>query len=74
MKILIKDTGIGIEAKDIEGIFNPFYQVKSCENIGKSHCGLGLSLAKKIIALHGGTIEVESLVSVGSKFKIELPL
>ena len=73
LKILIKDTGIGIEAKDSEDIFNPFYQVKSSENIGKSHCGLGLSLAKKIIVLHGGNIEVESRVGVGSQFKIVIP-
>ena len=74
LELSIKDTGIGIETKEIEDIFNAFYQVKSLENIGESHCGLGLALAKKIITLHKGSILVESEINVGSQFNIELPL
>ena len=74
LEISIEDTGIGIQLNDIKDIFNPFCQVKSPSNINKSHCGLGLPLAKKIIALHGGIINVESVLDVGSVFKILLPL
>lgn len=62
------DTGIGIEDKDLQKIFSPFYTTKS------DGTGLGLSICQKIIQDHGGTIEVNSTVKQGASFTISFPL
>jgi two-component system, sporulation sensor kinase E len=67
IKIEISDTGCGIEKKDKERIFNPFFTSK------EKGTGLGLSLVKKIISLHHGEIEFESQIHRGTTFKIYLP-
>lgn len=69
--ISVSDTGIGIKQKDIDKIFNSFYQVDDYENSGS---GIGLALSKGIIELHGGSIIVESEIQKGSTFKIVLQL
>lgn len=70
--ISITDTGVGISEESINKIFDRFYQGD------RSHAtkgnGLGLSIVKKIIDLHGGTIKCESILSKGSKFIIALPI
>ena len=67
----IKDYGCGIKQEDIPYIFDKFYQAD------KSHAskgnGLGLPLAKKIIELSGGSIEVKSTISEGSEFIVTIP-
>jgi two-component system NtrC family sensor kinase len=65
----IHDTGIGISAKDIERIFEPFYTTRG------SHggTGLGLSVSYGIVTDHGGTIEVQSQPSEGTTFTVWLP-
>ncbi|MFQ6031363.1 MAG: nitrogen regulation protein NR(II) [Candidatus Zixiibacteriota bacterium] len=68
LKIEISDTGCGIEEKNQEKIFNPFFTSK------EKGTGLGLSLVKKIISLHNGEIELESQINKGTTFKIYLPL
>lgn len=73
--IKIKDTGIGISKENISHIFNRFYRVdqsRSKENV--PGFGLGLSLAKRIIDLHKGSVEVESKVGKGTTFIVKLPL
>lgn len=67
IKVEISDTGCGIEKKDQEKIFNPFFTSK------EKGTGLGLSLVKKIISLHHGEIEFESQVNKGTTFWIYLP-
>ena len=67
-EVEISDTGCGIEEKDQEKIFNPFFTSK------EKGTGLGLSLVKKIISLHSGRIEFESRMSKGTIFRIYLPL
>ncbi len=64
----IKDDGSGIDAEDMPHIFNPFFTRK---NYGT---GLGLSLVKKIIDIHQGTIDVFSNNNEGTKVLIILPL
>ena len=57
VEISVKDTGIGILQEDLERIFEPFYRGK---NVGMENgMGLGLSLVKEAVDLHGGTILVE---------------
>lgn len=74
VKISIKDTGIGIEEKYHNSIFDRFGQAYdgSSEEFGGS--GLGLTLTKNIINLHGGDIKVVSKIGEGSEFIILLPI
>lgn len=74
VSISVKDTGIGIDEKYHESIFDRFGQVynSSSEEFGGS--GLGLTLTKNLINLHGGNIKVVSEVGKGSEFIILLPI
>jgi signal transduction histidine kinase len=68
----ISDSGTGIPESDIPHIFDRFYQVdKSRSN--SSGAGLGLSIAQKILELHGAKITVQSLLNKGTTFKIMMP-
>jgi signal transduction histidine kinase len=70
--ISISDTGVGIAAGDLGTIFEEFRQVGSRDG-RREGTGLGLSLAKRFVELHGGTIVVESEVGRGSTFTFTLP-
>lgn len=67
----ISDEGRGIDAKDLEQIFQPFYRSPDDKHI--KGAGLGLTLARRIIKLHKGTIMVSSALNVGSRFTVRLP-
>lgn len=71
--ISITDNGKGIQPKDIPNIFDRFYQGEVKSNMQQGS-GIGLHLVKNLIELHHGTIEVESLPSVNTTFKITLPI
>lgn len=70
--ITFSDSGVGISKEAISKIFDRFYQV-DISHATKGN-GLGLTIVKKIIELHLGTITCESVVSKGTKFKIVLPM
>ncbi|MBD2179169.1 response regulator [Pseudanabaena sp. FACHB-1998] len=70
---LVIDTGIGINPDDIGKLFQTFVQIDSTLNRKYAGTGLGLSLVKKIVEMHGGSVGVESESSKGSKFTIRLP-
>jgi len=73
--IKIKDNGIGIAKKDLPFIFDRFYRVdQSRSKLNVPGFGLGLSLAKKIINLHQGSVKTTSLLNKGTTFTIKLPL
>lgn len=74
IKIAVKDNGIGIPAKDLNHIFERFYQVESHLTRKHGGMGLGLSVAKMNIELLGGRIWVDSAEGKGSTFTILLPL
>lgn len=69
----ISDTGIGILLDAQPHIFERFYKADKARERSNSGSGLGLSIAKKIIDLHNGTIEVESVPDKGSTFIVQLP-
>jgi len=69
--VTISDNGIGIQEKDLKLIFEPFYRANDTRGI--AGYGIGLSLVKKIIDLHKGVIQIESVPSKGTKFVIKLP-
>lgn len=71
--LTITDNGIGIPKESLAKIFETFYRVQSGNIQNVRGNGIGLSYAKKIIELHGGTIIVESQIDVGSTFKISFP-
>ena len=72
-EISVSDTGIGIALEDQPKIFEEFRQVGSDSTHKTEGTGLGLTLAKKFVELHGGRIWVESAVGKGSTFIFTLP-
>jgi signal transduction histidine kinase len=74
VEISVSDTGIGIAAQDQPKIFEEFRQVGSDSTQKREGTGLGLTLAKKFVELHGGRIWVESEVGKGSTFIFTLPI
>ena len=73
--IAVSDTGKGIAKEDLGRILEPFEQAgKSMVNVGNQGVGLGLAITKKLVDLHGGTLEVESKLGQGTTFRIQLSL
>src|SRR5574338_238342 len=70
VEVEVADTGTGIAAADVERVFDPFYTTKPA---GHGN-GLGLSVVRSIVGDHGGDIEVQSEVGVGTTFTVLLPL
>ncbi|USK71131.1 sensor histidine kinase [Peribacillus asahii] len=71
IKLIFKDTGIGITEEALPQIFDRFYRVDSARK--KDGTGLGLAIVKQIITLHGGEIMVDSRIGEGTTFTILLP-
>lgn len=72
VEITIKDSGVGIPADELPDLFSCFYRAST--SVGISGTGIGLHLVKNIVDEHGGSMEVESEVGVGSSFTVRLPL
>jgi len=73
IKIAVSDTGIGIEENQLEDIFAAFEQGDGTVAREYGGTGLGLSVTKQLIELHGGKIQVESKIGEGSTFSFTLP-
>lgn len=71
--IKVEDTGMGIESKDLQKIFERLYRAEESRSKGIGGHGLGLSIAKIIVLGHRGKIKVKSIVGKGSEFSIMLP-
>jgi signal transduction histidine kinase len=74
VRIKVTDTGIGIAPENIDKLFKPFIQIDSALNRKYEGTGLGLSLVKQIVELHGGRVELTSELGVGSCFTVDLPI
>lgn len=74
MRFSVTDTGIGIDSANIEKLFKPFVQLDSSLSRQYEGSGLGLTLVKQLVEMHGGSIEVQSEVGAGSCFAFVLPL
>lgn len=74
VKITVSDTGIGIPQDKFETIFSSFEQIEADECRIFGGTGLGLTISKQLIELHGGKIWVESIVSQGASFHFTLPI
>ena len=71
--ITVKDNGCGIDDNDIQYIFERFYRTDKSRNRSTGGAGIGLTITRAIVQLHGGTIHVESKKGVGSLFKVTIP-
>ena len=69
----VEDTGIGIAAEEMPTLFEKFRQIENFRQRTHGGTGLGLALTKKLVELHGGTIQVESALEQGSIFTVYLP-
>ena len=73
LEFAVSDTGIGIAAAQLDKLFQPFVQIDSSLSRRYSGTGLGLSLVRRIVELHGGSVTLTSQVNEGSCFTVILP-
>jgi two-component system cell cycle sensor histidine kinase PleC len=71
--ITVTDSGIGIDETQIANVFKPFWQADSGLDRMREGAGIGLPLARELVALHGGRINLHSRVGEGTRVTIELP-
>jgi PAS domain S-box-containing protein len=72
-ELIVSDTGIGIPPEALPQLFNRFYRVPGASGRTHEGSGIGLSLVRELVTLHGGTIEVESEPGRGSIFQVRVP-
>ncbi len=71
--ISVWDNGIGISSEDIKKLFQPFVQLDSSLSRQQTGTGLGLTLVQRLVEMHGGSIEIQSVPGQGSRFTVALP-
>jgi signal transduction histidine kinase len=69
----VKDRGIGIDAKDLTKIFDPYFRAQFSDTITRRGAGLGLTLVQQIVESHGGKVELDSALGAGSTFRLLFP-
>jgi two-component system OmpR family sensor kinase len=72
--IVVVDHGPGLPDGDPERLFEPFYRADPGRSRDRGGTGLGLSIAARVVAAHGGTIQVSGTPGGGATFRVELPL
>lgn len=73
LELSFADTGIGIESSDRDLLFTRFFRSRRAEEQGIQGVGLGLAITKSIVESHGGRIEIDSEVGLGTTFRVRLP-
>jgi signal transduction histidine kinase len=74
IEIAVADTGAGISAEDLPYIFERFWRGEKSRSRTGGGTGLGLTIARQLVQVHGGKIGVESTLGQGSKFWFTLPI
>jgi cell cycle sensor histidine kinase DivJ len=74
MLITVEDTGVGIGTDDLPRVGEPFFQARSSYDRRHDGTGLGVSIVKGLLALHGGLMEIESQIGEGTRVTVHLPL
>jgi signal transduction histidine kinase/DNA-binding response OmpR family regulator/ligand-binding sensor domain-containing protein len=74
LQIIVKDSGIGISSENIGKIFDRFYQVREHIKTAVGGTGIGLSVVKEMVEIHGGEIKVESSEGIGTSFAVKIPI
>ncbi|MEH2207526.1 MAG: ATP-binding protein [Nostoc sp.] len=73
IEFAVKDTGIGIPTAEIPHLFERFHRVKGAQGRTFEGSGIGLSLVQELVQMHGGTVDVTSLLGIGSCFTVSIP-
>ena len=73
-RLAISDQGPGLQPEDFAHLFQPFQRLSARPTAGESGTGLGLFIAREIVALHHGKLSVDSTPEEGTTFTVELPL
>jgi signal transduction histidine kinase len=73
IELNVQDNGPGISEEDLPHLFDRFWRGEKSRTRAEGGAGLGLTIAKQLVELHGGTIEVESKLGEGTKFRVSLP-
>lgn len=71
--IEVRDRGIGIDAPDLQKIFDPYFRAQFSDTITRRGAGLGLTLVQQIVESHGGKVELDSVLGSGSTFRLMFP-
>lgn len=74
MSIVVEDNGVGVPADEREHVFDRFYRVDKARSKETGGSGLGLSIVKSIVDLHGGDISIDSAQSKGTRVTIDMPM
>ena len=74
MRLVVEDNGFGISKEDLPHIFERFYKADKSHGQNFSNAGIGLSIVKRIVDKHGGSIKVESALGKGTKIVVSFPL
>ncbi|MCK4471057.1 MAG: ATP-binding protein, partial [Anaerolineae bacterium] len=74
VEVSVVDTGVGIPPQELGRIFDRFYQVEDHMTRRHGGMGLGLSIVKELVELHGGRVWAESVSGRGSRFVVVLPV
>lgn len=73
VRVAVADTGQGIPSEDLTRVFDRFFRSDPSRNRATGGVGLGLTIAKQLVEVHGGSIHVENVVPTGARFVFELP-
>ncbi|CAN0586705.1 unnamed protein product, partial [Laminaria digitata] len=73
VELIVSDNGVGMDEKDFATVLTPFGQVENALSRNYTGTGLGLSLVKSMIELHGGTVAIESALGEGASVKLLFP-
>jgi signal transduction histidine kinase len=74
LRILISDTGVGMQPEEIPLVVQPFYRTSEASDAKHQGAGLGLPFAKAVVELHGGSLAIESRLAIGTTVTISLPV
>jgi signal transduction histidine kinase len=74
VRVAVADTGPGIQSEDLLRVFDRFFRADASRSRTTGGVGLGLTIAKELVEVHGGTLHVENVVPSGARFVFELPI